>query len=769
MNNWMTSPGRPVDLNNCEREPIHIPGSIQPHGALLAVDPVSLCIQQWSANVPSILNLNEDQLPARHLRDLLDATSMVRLERLVDKNVSAVMTPLQITFSRLHESGYHLGTAHLYDGVLLVEFEVRCTQQVLLHSTVEEGTESITRCVQQATARLHASANLGELYEVLATEVRRLSGFDRVMIYQFMPDNHGIVVGESLQPELEPYLGLHYPSTDIPPQARRLYTLNTLRVIVDVNAEAVPLEPEHCPVHGRPLDLTYSSFRSVSPIHIEYLQNMGVAASMSISIISNGELWGLIACHHYQARNISLEIRAACELLGTMAGGYVTNRQISDDIDARKERQEILGLATRKLAGIDSIRDGLRSIHHYLQQSVDAQGVAVCWQDEVMLFGDTPPMDFVSSLHQYLASEMDSTIWCTDQLSSVYIPATDYVEVASGIMVLHLGMEPREMLIFFRPQYVREVNWAGNPEKTTVITEAGTRLSPRKSFAQWTQTVRYQSRPWSRLDQDMCVDMHAALLRILAQRSAELIRMNEELVRINTDLDTFAYAASHDLKEPLRTINQTLFFLERALAAQDSEEIQRRITTIQKTTERMTDLLEGLLRVSRAGSSDLHIEWIDLHDVVNDAAEIALGSRHPVDIELTIHPMPAVAADFMCLRDVFQNLFSNARKYSQRAFKHIEVGVIDVLPEMDPPRQALGKPAIYVRDDGIGIARERLIDVFQVFRRLHQVGEYGGGSGVGLAIVKRIVERHGGVVWANSEPNSGTTFYFTLEALCHGE
>ncbi len=485
---------------------------------------------------------------------------------------------------------------------------------------------------------------------------------------------------------------------------------------------------------------------------------MGVAASMSISILNEGQLWGLIACHHYQPRHTSLEIRAACELLGTLAGSFVVTRQVSDEIHIQNERQLKLSQALRVVANEDSIETGLQSIAYQLMEVVDATGVAVHWHGTTSLAGNTPGAEFVQAMSEHFATDDLSAVWFTELLSNEYPYATEHVDVASGALVVRLGVNPSDMLIFFRPQYVTEVKWGGNPEKCAIVSEDGVRLSPRKSFAQWTQTVRNQSRPWSRIDQVVAADIHSGLLRLLAQRSAQLLRMNEELVRVNSDLDSFAYAASHDLKEPLRTINQTVFFLERALAANRPQEVRQRVETIHRTTQRMTDLLEGLLRVSRAGSSDLQLEVTRLEDVVADAAELALAHVDGQKIELIVHPLPVANVDFMCLRDVFQNLFSNARKYSTAAVKQIEVGSVVVSHEHSPPGLALGKTAIYVRDNGIGIATERLKDVFQVFRRLHQPGEYEGGSGVGLAIVKRVVERHGGVVWVTSHDGDGSTF-----------
>ncbi len=669
----VTLPRVPVDLDNCAREPIHIPGSIQPHGVLLALDPEALRVVQWSANAPHWLGMAAEDLNQCPLSEIVDEQTLARVNRLVQKAIPAVTAPLmtrlrstdqadQASFQsdKRHSDSPHLGTAHLYEGVLILEFERQATEQILLHSTVEEGTESITRCIQRATARLHACQSQQELFQSLAEEVRHLTGYDRVMVYRFMSDEHGVVEGESLRVGLEAYLGLHYPASDIPPQARRLYTLNLIRVIADLNATAVPFEPQDCPLTGRPLDLTYCSFRSVSPIHIEYLRNMGVAASMSISILNEGKLWGLIACHHYQPRNLSLEIRAACELLGTLAGSYVVTREISDEIHIQNERQSALAAALRAAAEIDTMRQGIEKIAERLRQVVGAQGVAMCWREEIVLEGQTPHKHVVEELREWLRYQDRQAVWSTDQLNKLMRDGEQpiammeqLVEAASGILVLQFGTDPTEMLIFFRPQYVTEVKWGGNPEKCAIPTEDGVRLSPRKSFAQWTQTVKAQSRPWSRIDHVIATDMHAGLMRLLAQRSAELLRINEELLRVNSDLDSFAYAASHDLKEPLRTINQTIFFLERALREQRPEEVQRRVGVIQRTTERMTDLLEGLLRVSRAGSSDLRLEQTRLEDVVHDAAELALDHVGEGEIKLTVHRLPTAYVDFMCMRDVF--------------------------------------------------------------------------------------------------------------------
>jgi light-regulated signal transduction histidine kinase (bacteriophytochrome) len=656
----------------------------------------------------------------------------------------------------------YLGNAHLFDGVLIVEFESHANDQSLLHSGIAKGGVSIARYVQQATAVLQACSTLRQLYDTLANQVRILSGFDRVMVYRFMPDQHGVVDGESLREGLEPFHGLHYPASDIPAQARRLYTLNPMRLIVDINAASVPFEPVVCPLTGRPLDLTYSSFRSVSPIHIEYLQNMGVAASMSISIISNGQLWGLIACHHYQPRELSLELRAACEMLGTMAGGYITARQLSHNLQLESERQTHIANSLSQVNENDSFHLGIANASDEMLSAIDAEGLAIVLNDRVSLFGTTPPAEAVSQLCEEIINAHAAPIWHTRELSDVYPWMLEHVAVASGVLSIRLGGGSNDMILFFRPEFVSEIDWAGKPEKNVVELDSDVRLSPRKSFAKWKQTVHQQSREWSVIDQKLAKDLHAGLMRLIAGRATELGRINERLLQINADLDSFAYAASHDLKEPLRTISQTVFFMERALGGDRSEEVDRRLKTIQQTIVRMNDLLEGLLRVSRAGSGELNMDDVDLTEVVTEASQLSLHSQSE-EVRLVIKDLPRVRADFMGLRDVFQNLMVNACKYNRNRQKEIEIGSTFIGPSESAPPEAHGRLAIYVRDNGIGIAEPQQKNVFQVFKRLHGPGEFGGGSGIGLAVVKRVIERHGGAVWIESQPEIGTTFYFTLE------
>lgn len=751
------------DLSECEREPIHVPGSIQPHGILLALAPQTMRVIQWSVNAPPILGVDAQVLPDRFIGDLVDPATEEILEGLVADGVETVMTPLRTRFAHALIERTHLGVAHLHQGVLIVEYELLPSHFDTLHAAAPpESREPITRRLKQATTRMQTCGTMDDLYRTIAQSVRALSGFDRVMVYRFLEDGHGAVVGEAKGEQFETFLGLHYPATDIPPQARRLYTVNTLRLIADINARPVPIVPATCPIHGQPLDLTYSAFRSVSPVHIEYLQNMGVAASMSISILRGGELWGLIACHHYRPRQLPFEVRAGCELLGTSAGAYVTTRHEADLVQERLDRQEAFRRALRIAESAETLPEGLLAAAGSLLDVADAEGVAICHNESLLLHGRTPPHDIVGRLRDRLNETVAEDEFDTDQLRSIDTMSAPHAADACGLRMLRIGPDRRDLLLFFRPEYTEEVTWAGNPDKVVDSRENGFRLSPRKSFAAWKQTVSGRSREWSTVDREITVQLRASLVNVVGRRVNELVRINRELVRVNSDLDTFTYAASHDLKEPLRAVHQSLYFLEQSLGDGLSEESNQRIAMLRKNTRRMDELLEGLLRLSRVGRRDLAIEEHSLEEIAREAADMSFGEQLGRSVDFHLHPLPRVRVDYMCIRDLFCNLFSNALKYNASPTRRIEVRAVrtDTLPS--PPPGARGEFIIAIQDNGIGIAKQHHAVVFEVFRRLHLPDEFGGGTGSGLAIARTIIDRHGGAIWLDSTPGEGTTFYLSF-------
>lgn len=323
-----------VDLETCAREPIHIPGAIQPHGVLLVLKEPELTIVQASENTKLFFGEAADQLIGEKLDRLLTKEQVDGIRAALVSGDPAESNPLQLGFTGMHGSMALDGVLHQHDGFAILEFE----------PAMSEGSANFVnfyKAVSKTTGRLQSALTLQTLLDEAATGVRQMTGFDRVMIYRFADGGEGEVIAESKAETVDPYFGLRYPASDIPEQARRLYTVSLIRCIPTVKYKPVPLVPSINITTHRPTDLSHAGLRSVSPIHCEYLQNMGVAASMSVSIVRNGKLWGLVACHHSAPKSVPYETRKACSFIGQIVSGEIGRREAEEDTSYNSQATSI--------------------------------------------------------------------------------------------------------------------------------------------------------------------------------------------------------------------------------------------------------------------------------------------------------------------------------------------------------------------------------------------------------------------------------------------
>ena len=337
-----------------------------------------------------------------------------------------------------------------------------------------------------------------------------------------------------------------------------------------------------------------------------------------------------------------------------------------------------------------------------------------------------------------------------------------------GMLALKFAKRTGGTLLFFRPAYKTQIDWAGDPSK--VQADDSGRINPRKSFAAFTQSVEDQSLPWTDSDRETAETLMSTLSSVVVEQAEKILQMNEELRQLNTDLDAFAYAASHDLKEPLRGVHHHLFMLEQAEGLAGPA-FDRGMSSMKRLTGRMGELIDGLLRFSRAGRQQLSWETIGLSEVVNQAVDIVFGGVKPDDVRVTVVNDAEFSCDFVCLREILSNLITNARKYNDQSMCEIEISQTHVSNTPLSGFSEFGNNVVFVKDNGIGVDPENSEKIFEIFTRLHDHGAYGGGSGAGLTIVRRMVERHGGkvIVESNGESKdgsnaSGSTFYFGWEA-----
>ncbi|MCR6688832.1 SpoIIE family protein phosphatase [Cellulomonas sp.] len=527
----LLAPGEPVDLDNCAREPIHVPGSVQPHGVLLAVSEPDFTVEHVSQNVVDLLGVQvEDALGARLERVLgTEAADMVRAHVRTFGNLrqrNPIVVPARTPRGRVE-----------LDAVL---HRVAVADRTLLVVELEESTgprpfsfPNTYQAVRDAMERLSASGSLTELYDVAAQEVRTLTGFDRVMIYRFDAEYNGEVVAEARRPDLNSFLGLHYPASDIPPQARALYEQSWIRLIADVGYTPSRIVPGLDPGSGQPLDLTHSVLRSVSPIHLEYLGNMGVAASMSISLLRDGRLWGLIACHHYSGpHHPPFGVRAAAEFLGSSLSLRLVARAEEDELQAALAAEATL--VQLLIASRDADRTlaealvGRSGSDVSLRTLVPAHGVVVLGDGQRQAEGEVP--EDLGALTTWLA-EQATDVTARTALADQEPDLAATLPGVAGLLAVRLPED--RVIVWFRHEAVRDVSWGGDPQNKAIARREGdsVRLSPRKSFEKWTQTVRGQCTPWTPQELRSAEDLRRRLLETLLLRTRWALTSAETVQR----------------------------------------------------------------------------------------------------------------------------------------------------------------------------------------------------------------------------------------------
>jgi len=510
-------------LTTCDAEPIHVPGAIQPHGVLVALDDAQQVVV-CSANIETMLGISADEAFGRPLAALVGSDLAARVEARRDEGYPS--DPMVVVLGK--PAAGELGGQQ-------VDVRVHASAErvvVELEGSPVQGLGAIGyRSARTAMTRLAAASTLAELTDLLAHEVRDLTGFDRVMVYRFDSEWNGEVVAEAKRADLNPFFGLHYPASDIPAQARRLYELNPIRLIADIGYAPVPLVPLLDPHSGRPLDLSHASLRSVSPIHIEYLANMGVTASMSISILIDDRLWGLIACHHYSgAHRPGQEARSAAEFVTQVASHLVAHRERADARDAAVlTRGEMTLLSARLSATDDDVLDTLFA-DPALLSVFGATGVANLFQGTLRTAGDVPDLATMLAISDVL-NEPDAYLSSTDHLAGLDPRFADVAGVASG--VLRVGSLPDQWGMWFRPEQRQVVDWGGDPTNKRLAAEEGAdvRLSPRKSFEKWREVMSGHGVPWEPWHLEAAEELGRTINSLLLLRSREQVAMAESMQR----------------------------------------------------------------------------------------------------------------------------------------------------------------------------------------------------------------------------------------------
>ncbi|GAB2768856.1 ATP-binding protein [Rhabdobacter roseus] len=739
-------------ITDCDQEPIHIPGSIQPHGYLLAIEPGSGRITHGSANLTDLLGVPLSHLLGQSVFEVLPLQEQLLRPYLTLKEDVQAKTMTTHLGSRAYQLALHQS-----DAQVVLEIE----------PLADEKADAYLLGISDLLDLIKVPNSLTELCQILAEHVRKILEYDRIMIYRFDQEDYtGEVLAESLTDGLEPYLGLRYPAGDIPPQARELYIRNPLRSINDVSYIPTALYTlADTDGTARQLDLSHAYLRSVSPIHIQYLKNMGVAASLSISIIKEDKLWGLIACHHSAPRHISPKQRDSAQLLGLLLASQIELHQRADSSMIIQQVEQSLNRLMPFLQAEPLDLPGLVAVPDLLSLA-GASGVAILVDGRIHTSGQTPTSPELRNLALFLAEQSGYASFSTKHLTQVYSPAEAYADVASGLIYQPLGYVTEDCVLWFRPGLEQTITWAGQPKGSARATNAHESLTPRSSFAAWKETVRNISENWhpSHLQaSEHFASVFQKQLRLLylQQETDKQRNLNEKLKAANDELENITWISMHDLKEPLRKI-QILASRVLSTEAQNlTDSLLDSISRMQNSARRMQNLLEDITAYSRISSKTDAVNAVDLNQLlaeVLDEMEDEISQRKAL---ITYGELPTLKGIAFQLKQVFVNLISNALKFGKpdedlRIQIELEVPSAEVVQKFSiVPEDYL---TISVQDNGIGFENSYTDVIFKLFQRLHNENNGQRGTGVGLAICKKVMQNHDGYIWADSEPNQGSRF-----------
>jgi len=723
-----------VSLTNCDKEPIHILGKIQSYGYLLACDPDSYKITYCSDNINQLFGKKIDELLGIQITDLF-SNSTSEILKTVDS--SEKISPVQLEIKGVS----YLLIAHINEGNLVVELE-----------PFENPSDPFKYQDQlsEVVTRLNSVTDEQKMCDITADLIKDFFSYDRVMIYRFDENWDGVVVSEAREKHLESWLGLRYPASDIPQQVRKLFLRQGVRIIADVASKPVSIQALSGDERDNPIDLSISETRASSEIHIEYLKNMNVGATLTAAIISKGTLWGLIACHHYSPKLVNYYQRQSCKFLTQVFSSQLVLSKANVLLQKVNKAAVLRSKLLEKISKDWNIHKGLTKGAATMLDLTEATGAAVLLDDRVATVGKAPSEEEIYEVIELLKNDKEDFI-VTSNLCESHKVSESLKSYASGVLCIFLSAAKKNALIWFKPEKIETVTWAGNPDKPVAVDE-DQRISPRKSFDKWSVEQSKKSDPWYDYEVAAAKALKENISEIILEKYEEVKELNKLLRNAYEDLETFSYSVAHDLRAPLRGIDGFAQILKEDYFEQLDDFGKSSIETIISSSVKMNELIDDILEFSKVSQSEVRKDHFYMYDLAQETIQFLQIKQEYPNAKISIdEAMPQAYGDRKMVLQLMQNLLTNALKYTQNQQDPlIEIGHT-IIDQVD---------YFFVKDNGIGFDQKHERRIFKLFNRL--VGDEYAGSGIGLTISQRIVKKHNGEIKVISEAGQGSTFLFNL-------
>ena len=717
-----------LNVDNCDREPIDRPMAIQNYGHMLVFRETNPnYLHAASEGSVELFDLDLNTIWSSHIKQWLPPVLQELHQNTNNYKESVVHNPIPVTIG----SNDWNAILHQSDDKLFIELEP---------TKSNEKEYSFHSMIRMASDPLASISSEEKACRELVKQLKKITGYNRVMIFQFIANNHGRVVGEAKDNELESFLGLHFPSSDISTEVRESFLSNKSRIAPDLQLPTRKLlvNPNEDKSESN-IDFSNSELRPIPDSQAEYLKNMGIASTFTVSIIANNKLWGVISCHHLSPYFLSYKVRKACEIIAQRfihRYAEITEKRRNKVLIEHDKNINLLLNSINIDKDIETqLFDGIDKVHSFHL----ANGVAVIGSNsEVSTLGLTPTTDQLLKLKKWF-NDSKINFFITDQIVNDLPLNVQTDKVISGMIMAQVGDFNDVMIIWFRKTETQSTIWSTPPEH---MNQASFK---EKSFKRWQQLVDSRCAPWDEADILSIKKLHEALLLKDTQRkAAHANNMKNEFERLT-------YIAAHDLQEPLRTVTNYL-----NLIMEDSDYIDEQNTSVYieracQAANRMKMMVSDMLTYSKIGHTT-NMEWVSTSLVIEEIMSDMSAIINKKNIKIKYSYLPDIKGSRYEIFQLFYNLINNAIKYQPK----------DSTPLIEITATKEGNYfLIHVKDNGIGIEDKNQGKIFLMFQRLHRKDEY-SGTGIGLAQCKKIMDSLKGDIWVSSTLGQGSTFHLKI-------